>query len=97
MGTIPDDVDTDVRMLIISMLEKDASKRPSIWDLANMKCISTRITELVEQLDCKEQVASVFDYKENKRIDDGEEAPIPMFDLEKLDMIGHLIRSDVRI
>jgi len=32
---IPDSVNTDIKMLIIEMLEKDPNERPSIWDISN--------------------------------------------------------------
>lgn len=50
LDPIPDWVDTDIKMLILTMLDKDQSKRPSVWDCANIPCIKSRINQLVAEL-----------------------------------------------
>ena len=49
LDPIPEDVDTDIRMLIITLLDKNHSKRPTIWDLAKLPCIQSRINQLVAE------------------------------------------------
>ena len=63
LDPIPQDTDTDIRMLVLAMLDKDPVKRPSIWDLANIPCIFNRINSLVEEKQCQAQVACIFEYK----------------------------------
>ena len=66
LSPIPDYVDTDIKMMIMTMLDKNPANRPSIWDLANLPCIQSRINQLVAELNCQEQVACVFEFKSNK-------------------------------
>ncbi len=84
-------------MLIMAMLDKNPMKRPSIWDCANLPCIKNRINQLVEEQMCQDQVACVFEYKANKEEQKKQEPENPVFDIEKLDVLAHLIRSDIRI
>ena len=36
-------------MLIIAMLEKDKSKRPSIWELSEIPCINSTIAQFIKE------------------------------------------------
>ena len=36
-------------MLIIAMLEKDKSKRPSIWELSEIPCINSTIAQFIKK------------------------------------------------
>ena len=52
LDDIPDTVNTDVKMLIMFMLEKDPNWRPSIWEISNYPCISSRLKKFVEEKKC---------------------------------------------
>ena len=52
LDPIPEEVDTDIRMLILQLLDKDQSKRLSIWDCANLPYIKSRINQLVADEKC---------------------------------------------
>ena len=55
------DVSTEVKMLIHEMLQKDPSKRPTIFEIANKPCIREKINKFVEEnIDCKESVEVFF-------------------------------------
>jgi len=49
---IPDSINTDVKMLIMQMLEKDPNRRPGIWDISNYPCINTRLKKFIEETKC---------------------------------------------
>jgi hypothetical protein len=42
-------VDKDVAMLIDRMLQKDPTKRPSIWEMAKMPCIEEKIKHFYKE------------------------------------------------
>lgn len=81
------------------MLDKDPVKRPSIWDLSNTPCIKSRINDLIEEQQCQDQVACIFEYQTVKEEEKKQEPEVltSVFDVDKLDVLAHLIRSDVRI
>lgn len=94
---IPDNVDTDLWVLILAMLEKDPSKRPSIWDLQSMPCINNWINQFIEEQKCADQVAMVFEYYQVNNENTPSTSKRSVFDQEKLDVMAHLIRQDIRI
>lgn len=51
-----EELDTDIRMLIIAMLDKDPSRRPSIWELSNIPCIYDRINNFIKEHNCEDSV-----------------------------------------
>lgn len=53
-------VSIEVKMLIHEMLQKEASQRPSIFEIANKQCIKEKIIKFVQENDCKESVESYF-------------------------------------
>ncbi len=60
---LPDYVDAKIKMLIYSMLQKDPTKRPTIWDIAQVDCIKERIIKFVTDHNCKESVEGIIDFK----------------------------------
>jgi hypothetical protein len=57
---LPEDTDPNNKMLIYSMLQKDPMRRPTVWDLADMKCIKDCINRFVEEHGCRESVEVIF-------------------------------------
>ena len=56
-----EEVDSNIKMLIVAMLDKDPSRRPSIWELANTPCINECINNFVQEKGWHEEVATVFE------------------------------------
>lgn len=56
LDLVSENLDTDVRMLIITMLDKDPSRRPSIWELSNIPCINDRISRFIKEKKCEDSV-----------------------------------------
>lgn len=63
---LTDDIDDDIKLLILNMLDKDPSRRPSVWELAGMPWINDCINNFVQEKGCHEAVATVFEHKLNK-------------------------------
>ena len=57
---LPANVDRDIKYLIDAMLNKEASRRPSIWDLAQWKCIKEKIDKFIDETDCRDSFESYF-------------------------------------
>ena len=96
-----DNLDTDIRMLIMAMLDKDQFRRPNVWELAEMPCINARIAKFINDngLEGKENVftkrpTNGDDYDDD---DDEEEKGGSFFDSSKLDVLAQLMRNDIRI
>lgn len=86
-------------MLIIAMLDKDSSKRPNIWELSNIPSINDRINKFIKEQDCEDSVNCVFERRnihEDEK-DSGNDKMYSVFDVNKLDVLAHLIRSDVHM
>lgn len=52
LDPLPQEMFTEVKMLILAMLDKDPNKRPSIWELAKLPCIESRIDSFVQEKQC---------------------------------------------
>ncbi len=63
---LPNDTDPVIRMLIGTLLNKDPSKRPSVWEFARTPEIYKRIQAFVEAQGCYDMVAHVL--QADKRI-----------------------------
>ena len=44
-----EELDVNIRMLVIAMLDKNPSKRPSIWELSGIPCINDRINIFIKE------------------------------------------------
>eukprot|EP01016_Furgasonia_blochmanni_P039649 TRINITY_DN4957_c0_g1_i4.p1 TRINITY_DN4957_c0_g1~~TRINITY_DN4957_c0_g1_i4.p1 ORF type:complete len:537 (-),score=137.69 TRINITY_DN4957_c0_g1_i4:87-1697(-) len=64
---LPENVNTDIKMLIYALLNKDPARRPSIWEIADMKCIKEKINKFVEEQKCKEMVEAILDVEVNRK------------------------------
>lgn len=94
-----EELDTDIRMLITAMLDKDPTRRPSIWDLSNYPCINDKIWKFIKEQKCEESVMCVFQRpKEDEESKDCEDEGMKKcFNANRLDLLAHLIRSDVKM
>jgi len=89
-------IDTDIEMLLHTLLNKDPSKRPDINDIAEIPSINDRILKFVKENDCEESVKGFFNPKIPS--DDGEEPTTSssnIFGEDRLDMLAHLIRTEI--
>jgi NIMA (never in mitosis gene a)-related kinase len=51
----------NIRMLLTALLDKDPSRRPSVWELANTQIIKYYINQFVNDRGLHEEVATVFE------------------------------------
>jgi serine/threonine protein kinase len=58
---LPDYVDSNTKLLISQMLNKDPSKRPTVWDLANNPMIRDYILNFIQAHNCIDTIMPLFD------------------------------------
>jgi len=56
-----EECDENIRMLLMALLDKDPSRRPSIWELAKTDIIKYYINQFVNERGLHEEVATVFE------------------------------------
>ena len=56
-----DDSDPDLKHLVVSLLQKDFNKRPSIFEVANIPCVRAELLEFIEENECQDQVLEIID------------------------------------
>ena len=100
----PSACDSDVQMLIMTLLEKDDKKRPDVWEIAKIPYINSRISKFIEENNCQSEVMMVFQHKANKEEakntsnnpkSEGEKSQT--LDGEKLDELGHFMRKAIPV
>jgi hypothetical protein len=60
-------VDTNLKMLVAALLNKDYSKRPNIFDVAKIPCIRKHIIQFVEKTNCKLEIKDIFDFEDKPK------------------------------
>lgn len=93
-----EEVDSDIKILLMAMLDKDPSRRPSIWELANTPWIHERINKFVQEKGWQEAVATIFEWEQNSPTETQHEPKTHdghFFDTGRLDVVTHFIRSDI--
>jgi serine/threonine protein kinase len=93
-----EDVDSEIKILLLTLLDKDPSRRPSIWELANTPWIHKYINHYVQEKGCHAEVATVFEWDKGKDPLDETQTRLAdpnLFDAGRLDIITHFIRLDI--
>ena len=58
--SLPPNTDVDVKLMISTLLCKDSTKRPSVWEFASTPVIKKRIQDFAQQHNCEDVISSVF-------------------------------------
>jgi NIMA (never in mitosis gene a)-related kinase len=58
---LPEYVDSNTKLLISQMLNKDPARRPTVWDLANNPVIRDTITSFIKAHNCVDTIMPLFD------------------------------------
>ena len=58
---LPEYVDSNTKLLISQMLNKDPTRRPTVWDLANNPVIRDNITSFIKAHNCVDTIMPLFD------------------------------------
>jgi NIMA (never in mitosis gene a)-related kinase len=104
---LPDYVDPKMKMLIYWMLQKDATKRPTIWQVAQFECLKEGIMKFIADNNCKESIEGIIDFSRKagaipttveggSEINSQAEAAIP-FPMNKLDEFSGSIRDSIEL
>lgn len=64
---LPADTNTNLHLLINSILNKDYNKRPNINDLAKIPCMKKFILQFLEKHNLKHEVISLLDIIDDNR------------------------------
>lgn len=79
-------------------MNKDKDKRPSIFDIAQIPCISRKIEEFIKIHDCKDEVMAFFDVDpiktKSKKKDKNE---IQNYVIEQLENWAEIMRGEINI
>jgi len=108
---LSEDVDPNLKMLVVALLNKDFNKRPSIIDVANVPCVKKEILDFIEENDIEQEVLNLLDYlhqddsKEEKKGDDSQEGPesvpqssaITSLQESNIEEWAEIIRSEIKI
>ena len=76
---LPSTVDSSLKLLVTSLLNKDYNKRPSIFDVAKMPAVKKQIIKFVDQFNLRDEVMAIFDI-ENDRKDEKPAIPASVQD-----------------
>lgn len=57
---LPPNTDINLQILVDALLNKDYNKRPNIYDVAKIPCMTKYIIKFVEDHNCKEEVINIF-------------------------------------
>jgi len=91
---LPDIVDTNIKLLVSQMLNKDPNRRPTVWDLANMPIVKEHITKFVEETSCADTIMPLFDHDPRNRKKAGN-APKP--NIIQVSDIASFARSEMSL
>lgn len=58
---LSDDVDPDLKMLVVALLNKDYNKRPSIFSVANFPAVKNQILAFIEENNIEHEVLEIID------------------------------------
>jgi hypothetical protein len=64
---LPAETNTNLHLLINSILNKDYNKRPNINDLAKIPCMNKYIHQFLEKYNLKQEVLSLLDVIDNNK------------------------------
>jgi serine/threonine protein kinase len=59
---VSEDVDPNLKMLVVALLNKDFNKRPSIIEVANVPCVKKEILDFIEENDIENEVLDILDW-----------------------------------
>ena len=58
---LSDDVDSDLKMLVVALLNKDYNKRPSIFQVANFPAVKHQILAFIDENNIEHEVLEIID------------------------------------
>ena len=58
---LSNDVDSDLKMLVVALLNKDYNKRPSIFQVANFPAVKQQILAFIDENNIEHEVLEIID------------------------------------
>ena len=97
---LPEDTSAELQPLVSALLIKDKDSRPSIFDVAKMPCIITKIEQFIQEHDCAEEVMPFFDpesIEKRRQLAVARNGQIQREVQEQLEDWAEVMRSEVEI
>lgn len=89
---ISEDIDSNIKMLISIMLNKDPERRPNVWELAKFPVISNYIHKFVEEHKCADIILPLFDHDPTVKLSNT--SPTPRLELDE---IASHVKGDLKL
>ena len=70
---LSNDVDSDLKMLVVALLNKDYNKRPSIFQVANFPAVKQQILAFIDENNIEHEVLEIIDLITTEQGSDSEE------------------------
>ena len=70
---LSDDVDSDLKMLVVALLNKDYNKRPSIFQVANFPAVKNQILAFIDENNIEHEVLEIIDLITTEQDTDSDE------------------------
>jgi len=67
------DVDSDLKMLVVALLNKDYIKRPSIFQVANFPAVKKHIFDFIDENNISDEVLEIIDLISTEQESDSDE------------------------
>ena len=64
---LPSSVDSSLKLLVTSLLNKDYNKRPSIFEVAKMPAVKKHIIKFVDEFNLRDEVMAIFDIESDRK------------------------------
>jgi NIMA (never in mitosis gene a)-related kinase len=98
---LPDYLDPKLRLLIASMLQKDAAKRPSIWEILQVECVKERINKFAEEHNCRDSIENIVVLKPNRDkptiVNQTTQPQISTIPMENLEEVTTILRQNIQL
>lgn len=81
---LSNDVDSDLRMLVVALLNKDYNKRPSISQVANFPAVKNQILAFIDENNIEHEVLEIIDLINTEQESDSDEGGISPTEEQKV-------------
>ena len=66
---LPQSVDSSLKLLVSSLLNKDYNKRPNIFEISKIPCIKRHIIKFIDEYNLSDEVMAIFDIEAYRKED----------------------------
>lgn len=59
---LPQETSSDLKMLVVALLNKDYLKRPTIFEVASIPCVKKEILAFISEHQCQDELLEIMDF-----------------------------------